>query len=73
MFSAKCTSTGFSRFACATTTYVAHGLKGSPAVIIPALETVEGPPATLTNRSLAKITPTGKLVATTKLFGEKKE
>ena len=70
MFSTKCLSPGFSRFLSATTTHVAHSLKGAPAVTIPAVETVQSPPATLTNHSLAKIVPTGNLVATTKHFGE---
>lgn len=71
MFSTKCLSPGFSRFLSATTTHVAQSLKGSPAVAIPAVDTVvQSPPATLTNHSLAKIVPTGNLVATTKHFGK---
>ena len=71
MFSTKCLSPGFSRFLSATTTHVAQSLKGTPAVVIPAVDTVvQSPPATLTNDSLAKIVPTGNLVATTKHFGK---
>ena len=71
MFSTKCLSPGFSRFLSATTTHVAQSLKGTPAVAIPAVETVVlSPPATLTNHSLAKSVPTGNLVATTKHFGK---
>ena len=70
MFSTKCLSPGFSRLLSATTTHVAHSLKGTPAVVIPAVETVQSPPATLTNQSMAKIVPTGNLVATTKHFGK---
>lgn len=71
MFSTKCLSPGFSRFLSATTTHVAQSLKGTPAVVIPVADTVvQSPPATLTNHSLAKIVPTGNLVATTKHFGK---
>lgn len=71
MFSTKCLSPGFSRFLSATTAHVAQSLKGTPAVVIPAVDTVvQSPPATLTNHSLAKIVPTGNLVATTKHFGK---
>lgn len=71
MFSTKCLSPGFSRFLSATTTHVAQSLKGNPAVVLPVVDTVvQSPPATLTNHSLAKIVPTGNLVATTKHFGK---
>jgi len=70
MFSSKCISPGFSRFLSASTTHVAHSLKGSPAVIIPAVETVQSPPATLTNHSVSKLLPTGNMIATTKHFGK---
>ena len=71
MFSTKCLSPGFSRFLSATTTHVAQSLKGTPAVVIPVVDTVvQSPPATLSNHSLAKIVPTGNLVATTKHFGK---
>ena len=73
MFSTKCLSPGFSRFLSATTTHVAQSLKGTPAVVIPVVDTVvQSPPATLTTHSLAKIVPTGNLVATTKHFGKKR-
>ena len=72
MFSSKCISPGFSRFLSASTTHVAHSLKGAPAVVIPAAETVQSPPATLTNHSISKLVPTGNIVATTKHFGKKK-
>ena len=71
MFSTKCLSPGFSRFLSATTTHVAQSLKGTPAVVLPVVDTVvQSPPATLTNHSLVKIVPTGNLVATTKHFGK---
>ena len=71
MFSSKCISPGFSRFLSASTIHVAHSLKGAPAVVIPVVETVQSPPATLTNHSISKLVPTGNLVATTKHFGKK--
>lgn len=73
MFSSKCISPGFSRFLSASTTHVAHSLKGSPAVIMPAVETVQSSPATLTNHSVSKLLPTGNMIATTKHFGESKK
>ena len=73
MFSSKCISPGFSRFLSASTTHIAHSLKGSPAVIIPAVETVQSPPATLTNHSVSRLLPTGNMIATTKHFGKSKK
>ena len=73
MFSSKCISPGFSRFLSASTTHIAHSLKGTPAVIIPAVETVQSPPATLTNHSVSKLLPTGNMIAITKHFGESKK
>ena len=70
MFSSKCISPGFSRYLTATTTHIAHSLKGASAVVIPAVETVQSPPSTFTNHSIAKLVPTGNLVATTTHFGE---
>lgn len=72
MFSSKCIAPGFSRFLSASTTHIGHSLKGAPAVVIPAVEMVQSPPATLTNDSLSKLVATGKIAATTKHFGKKR-
>ena len=70
MFSSKCISPGFSRYLTASTTHLAHYLKGAPAVVIPTVETVPSPPESFTNHSMSKVIPKGNLVATTKHIGE---
>lgn len=69
MFSSKCISPGFSRYLTASTTHLAHYLKGAPAVVIPTVETVPSPPESFTNHSMSKVIPKGNLVATTKHIG----
>ena len=70
MFSSKCISPGFSRYLTASTTHLAHYLKGAPAVVIPTVETVPNPPESFTNQSMSKLIPKGNLVAVTKHIGK---
>ncbi|XP_031565379.1 cytochrome b-c1 complex subunit Rieske, mitochondrial-like [Actinia tenebrosa] len=70
MFSARVYSVGFSRYLSGTTTHLAHGLRGSVAVILPEAEKLVPPPVQKTNQSLGSIIPTGNVVATNKLLGK---
>lgn len=71
MFSARVYSVGFSRYLSGTTTHLAHGLRGSVAVVLPEAEKLVPPPIQKTNQSLGSIIPTGNVVATSKLLGKK--